>query len=158
MRMILIAVGRARKITERPLFDDYQSRFNSMCRPLGLKPLELLEVEDRKSGPGQKDREASLILDAVPAGANLIALDEHGQNWTSTDFANKVRTWRDGGTAICTLVIGGADGLGTKVLDRADHKIAFGKATWPHMLVRAMLAEQVYRAATILSGHPYHRV
>ena len=97
------------------------------------------------------------ILAALPREGRIVALDEHGRDLTSADLAALLGRWRDEGLRLVTFVIGGADGLDAAVLARADLRLAFGRATWPHMLVRPMLAEQLYRAGTILSGHPYHR-
>ncbi len=159
MRMVIAAMGKAKPSPEQTLLDTYRGRFDAIARPLGLKPLDLAECDDRRAaGSGDaKRREADLLTAAVPDGARLIALDEHGRNLTSQDLAALIARWRDEGAPACAFLIGGADGLDPALADRADRKLAFGAATWPHMLVRAMLAEQIYRAATILAGHPYHR-
>ncbi len=104
-----------------------------------------------------KTREAELILAALPPGARLIALDERGAAWSSVELAGRLAGWRDAGTGAVAFAIGGADGLGSAVLDRADAVLSLGKMTWPHLLVRGMLLEQLYRAQQILAGHPYHR-
>ena len=102
-------------------------------------------------------REAELILAALPAGARLVALDEHGANWSSRELAERLAAWRDQGTATLAFAIGGAEGLGRAVIQRADAILSLGAMTWPHLLVRGMLLEQLYRAQQILAGHPYHR-
>ncbi len=102
-------------------------------------------------------REAELILAAVPAGARLVVLDERGAPWTSRDFADRLASWRDGGTAALAFAIGGADGLGAPVIERADAVMSLGAMTWPHLMARSLLLEQLYRAQQILAGHPYHR-
>ena len=102
-------------------------------------------------------REAELILAAVPAGARLVALDERGEAWSSRDLAERLASWRDQGTATLAFAIGGAEGLGRAVVERADAVLSLGAMTWPHLLVRGMLLEQLYRAQQILAGHPYHR-
>lgn len=102
-------------------------------------------------------REAELILAALPTGARLVALDERGQAWTSRELADRLGQWRDQGTAALAFAIGGADGLGRAVIERADAVLSLGAMTWPHLLVRGMLLEQLYRAQQILAGHPYHR-
>ena len=102
-------------------------------------------------------REGEKILDLLPKGAKLVALDERGKPQESKDFAAKLGAWRDEGIQTTVFVIGGAGGLSNAVRERADLMISFGKQTWPHMLARAMLAEQLFRATTILAGHPYHR-
>ncbi len=152
MRMTLCAVGRAKAGPERTLFDHYKSRMTS--------PFDLCEVEDRKrlSGAELKQREAELLFAQVPDGAVIVALDERGKNLTSPELAARLGNWRDDGRRDIAFIIGGADGLDENVRNRADLLISFGKLTWPHMLVRALLAEQLYRAQCILSGHPYHRV
>jgi len=104
-----------------------------------------------------KAREAQLILEALPAGARLIALDEGGALWSSRALSERLAAWRDQGVAELAFAIGGADGLGAAVFDRADATLSLGPMTWPHLLVRGMLLEQLYRAQQILAGHPYHR-
>lgn len=103
------------------------------------------------------DAEAELILKAMPTGARLVALDARGNAWTSREFADRLGGWRDGGTAALVFAIGGAEGLGQAVIARADTLLSLGRLTWPHLLVRGMLLEQLYRAQQILAGHPYHR-
>lgn len=150
MRLTLIAVGRAKRGPEQELFNSYLKR---------LKPkLELIEVEEKRplAGPELMMREAELISDKIPEHAYLVALDERGKPMSSRDFAVKLGDLRDTGRDVA-FIIGGADGLDESLRARADLTLGFGPQTWPHMLVRAMLAEQVYRAQSILSGHPYHR-
>ncbi len=156
MRIRICAVGRLRAGPERALCDDYLDRFAKTARPLGWGGAEVVEVEDRKGGG--KAAEAVLLDKAVPAGAVLICLDERGRTLTSPDFAERLRGWADQGRADCAVVIGGADGIDPGLVERADLVLSFGKMVWPHMLARVMLAEQLYRAATILTGGPYHRV
>jgi 23S rRNA (pseudouridine1915-N3)-methyltransferase len=125
-----------------------------------VPPVTLVEVEEKRrlsSASEMKGREAELILAAVPAGARLIALDEHGAAWNSCQLANRLAGWRDSGTAVLAFAIGGADGLGKIVLDRADAVLSLSPMTWPHLLARSLLLEQLYRAQRILAGHPYHR-
>ena len=155
MRVHLCAVGRLRSGPERDLITDYVQRFDRTGRPLGLGPLTEHEVEDKKNaGMGA---EADLLTRAMPAGAVLVALDERGKLLTSPDFAAQLARWRDAGRQDVAFVIGGADGIDPSLRARADFSISFGQMVWPHMLVRVMLAEQLYRAANILSGGPYHR-
>jgi 23S rRNA (pseudouridine1915-N3)-methyltransferase len=156
MRLAVCAVGRLRTGPERMLADDYIARFNRTGRPLGLGPLAEHEVEDRRGGG--MAAEAELLTRAIPQGALVVALDERGQMLTSPDLAQHLARWRDEGRGDAAFVIGGADGLAPALRDRADLLLSFGRMVWPHMLVRVMLAEQLYRAATILSGGPYHRV
>ena len=155
MRLHLCAVGRLRAGAERALVDDYLDRLGKAGRPLGLGPVAEHEVEDRRGGG--RTAEADLLARAVPAGAALCVLDERGRAMASPEFAAQLARWRDGGRQDAAFVIGGADGIDPSLRARADLAISFGAMVWPHMLVRVMLAEQLYRAATILAGSPYHR-
>jgi 23S rRNA (pseudouridine1915-N3)-methyltransferase len=155
MRVHLLAVGRLRAGPERDLVDDYKTRFDRTGRPLGLGPLIEVEVEDKKNlGMAA---EADLLARAIPSGAVLVVLDERGSLMTSPEFAAQLARWRDGGRQDLALVIGGADGIDPGLREKADAALSFGKMVWPHLLVRVMIAEQLYRAATILGGGPYHR-
>jgi 23S rRNA (pseudouridine1915-N3)-methyltransferase len=156
MRVHLCAVGRLRAGPERDLTDDYVQRFDRTGRALGLGPLTQHEVEDRKGGG--MAAEADLLDRAVPQGALLVTLDERGALMSSPQFAEKLAGWRDAGRQDLAFVIGGADGIDPGLRARADASLSFGKMVWPHMLVRVMLTEQLYRAASILAGAPYHRV
>ena len=155
MRVHLIAVGRLRAGPERDLIDDYLLRFERTGRPLGLGPVVEHEVE-AKRGLGMA-AEADLLGRAVPGGAVLVCLDERGQVMASPEFAGVLAKWRDEGRQAVAFVIGGADGISPALRARAEASVSFGAMVWPHMLVRVMLAEQLYRAATILAGGPYHR-
>lgn len=155
MRVHLCAVGRLRAGPERDLVNDYLQRFDRTGRALALGPASEHEVEDRKNAG--MAAEAELLARAVPAGAVLVVLDERGKLMSSPDFAAQLGRWRDGGRQDVTFVIGGADGIDPGLRARADLAISFGAMVWPHMLVRVMLAEQLYRAAAILAGTPYHR-
>ena len=119
----------------------------------------VIELEEKKKLPPAQlqAREAELILAALPSGARLVALDERGQSWSSRDLAERLAGWRDQGIATLAFAIGGADGLGRAVIEAADAVVSLGAMTWPHLLVRGMLLEQLYRAQQILAGHPYHR-
>ncbi len=156
MKLSLIVVGKLRKGPEAALIEDYLTRFDRIGRNMGLGPASVIEVEDKKGGG--KPAEAALLAKALPDNATLVVLDERGKLLTSPDFATKIAGWRDQGQANLAFMIGGADGLDASLLARADLKLSFGKMVWPHMLARVMLAEQLYRAASILSGAPYHRV
>jgi len=156
MRLHVCAVGRLRAGPERDLVNDYTTRLDRTGRPLGIGPLTEHEVEDKKGGG--MEAEADLLARALPAGAVLAVLDERGKVMSSPDFADQLARWRDGGRQDVAFVIGGADGIAPVLRDRADFALSFGRMVWPHMLVRVMLAEQLYRAATILGGGPYHRV
>ncbi|PVA10421.1 23S rRNA (pseudouridine(1915)-N(3))-methyltransferase RlmH [Pelagivirga sediminicola] len=155
MRLHICAVGRMRTGPERDLFDDYVLRAGRTGRALGLDPVTLQEVEDKKSGGPAA--EAALLERALPQGALRIALDERGRLLSSPEFAQKIAGWRDAGRQDLAFVIGGADGIAPDLRGTADFSLSFGRMVWPHMLVRVMLAEQIYRAATILAGGPYHR-
>ncbi|QLQ12891.1 MAG: 23S rRNA (pseudouridine(1915)-N(3))-methyltransferase RlmH [Brevundimonas sp.] len=153
MKLILAAIGKPGRGPEAQLALDYATRATLAGRPVGLGPMELLDLEPRKPGKGP---EAELILKAAE-GARLVACDERGKGMASREFAQLIETWRDGGERKLVFAIGGADGLAPQVRQAADRLIAFGPQTWPHALARAMLAEQVYRAVSILAGSPYHR-
>ena len=124
-----------------------------------MPPVAIVELEEKRRFPPAelKTREAELILAALPAGARLVALDQRGSEWSSRDFADRLRNWRDGATGAVAFAIGGAEGLGPAVIERAETVLSLGAMTWPHLLVRCMLLEQLYRAQQILAGHPYHR-
>jgi 23S rRNA (pseudouridine1915-N3)-methyltransferase len=151
MRMLIVAVGRAGRGPIEAQVDDYARRLKP--------PLELIEVEERRplKGPALKAREAELLLGALPAGALIVALDGRGKALSSEDLARQLAAWRERAPKALAFVIGGADGLDDGLLKRADFTLSLGPMTWPHMLVRVMLAEQLYRAGSILAGHPYHR-
>ena len=148
-------MGRLRAGPERDLVDDYYLRFDRTGRALGLGPVAELEVEDKKNLG--MSAEAILLDRAMPSGALIATLDERGRVMTSPEFAEQLARWRDAGRQDVAFVIGGADGIDPALRARADFSLSFGKMVWPHMLVRVMLAEQIYRATTILSGGPYHR-
>jgi 23S rRNA (pseudouridine1915-N3)-methyltransferase len=137
-----------------PLYDLQALYAGRIAPPPVISELE----EKRRLPPNQlKAREAELILTALPPAAPLVALDETGSSWSSREFADRLATWRDGGVPTVAFAIGGADGLAGTVIDRADAVLSFGRTTWPHLLARGMLLEQLYRAQQILAGHPYHR-
>jgi 23S rRNA (pseudouridine1915-N3)-methyltransferase len=144
VKLLVAAVGRMRPGPLRELQDEYLKRLGGT--------VALVEVEERRKGPGLERREAERLLAAIPAGMRLVALDERGTTLSSPDFARRLAEWND-----AAFVIGGADGLDEAVRERASFRLAFGAATWPHLLCRVMLLEQLYRARSILAGHPYHR-
>ena len=155
MRAHLCVVGRLRAGPERTMIDDYLQRFDRTGRAMALGPATVHEVEDKKNlGMAA---EAELLARAIPAGSVLVTLDERGKQITSPEFADLLGKWRDGGRQDVAFVIGGADGIDPGLRAKADFSISFGHMVWPHMLVRVMLAEQLYRAASILAGLPYHR-
>ena len=148
MRVTIVAVGRAQDEHLTALWERYAGR---------LKPAPGLRVvEDKRRGPGGREREAALILAQIPDGATVVALDERGKVLDSAAFARQLARWRDAGREL-VFAIGGADGLDPTVLKRAALTLSLSAMTWPHQLARVMLVEQLYRADTILSGHPYHR-
>lgn len=155
MRVHICAVGRLRAGPELELIRDYTARFDRTGRALGLGPLTLTEVDDRKGGG--MSAEAALLRRALPQGAMVCCLDERGAQMSSPAFANWMGSIRDQGRGDLAFVIGGADGIDESLRAEADQAISFGRMVWPHMLVRAMLTEQLYRAASILAGSPYHR-
>ena len=153
MRVSLICVGKLARAPEGALAQDYAERATAAGRSLALAPVEIIEVEARKPG---RASEAEAIL-AKAAGATLIACDGRGRALTSRAFAQQLAGLRDEGIRHLAFAIGGADGLGPAVTEAARELLSFGPQTWPHALARLMLAEQVYRAVTILAGAPYHR-
>jgi 23S rRNA (pseudouridine1915-N3)-methyltransferase len=153
MKLCIAAIGKPGRGPEALLAADYAARATAAGRALGLGPLELIDLDPRKPG---KAPEAELLL-AAAEGAHLIACDERGKTYGSRAFADHIAVLRDRGERRLVFAIGGADGLDARVLDAAASTLAFGPQTWPHALARAMLAEQLYRAVTILSGSPYHR-
>ena len=155
MRVHVCAVGRMRAGPELSLVEDYLARCDRTGRALGLGAAKVLEVEDRKGG-GQK-AEAELLVKAIPKGSLTLALDERGKTLSSPEFARKLSNWRDEGRSDLAIFIGGADGIAPDLRARADLSNSFGKMVRPHMLARVMLAEQLYRATSILAGTPYHR-
>ncbi len=159
MKISLYAVGKLRSGPQADLIADFQKRIRGSGPALGIADFLIREFEAPKglTGPKRQEREGALLLDAVPKGAKNIALDERGQNISSMALKDLVRDWRDDGVKDLVFFIGGANGHAPKLLQSADKKISFGAATWPHMLVRVMLCEQIYRTLTILSGSPYHR-
>lgn len=155
MRLHICAIGRIRKGPERALIDDYKLRFDRTGRALSLGPCLEHEVDDRKATTsGDQGR---LLERALPADAYIVALDERGEALDSRSFAQLIAQQRDAGASDLAFVIGGADGLSPDIRAAAHRLLAFGPMVWPHMLARVMLCEQIYRAATILAGGPYHR-
>lgn len=158
MQMTIAAIGRMKAGAERELAERYVDRVNKAGRRLGLS-LAVREFPESRAGSAaaRKDQEAAQLLAALPERAVLVALDQTGRNLDSRAFAQALARWRDDGVAEVVFAIGGADGFGAAVLAAATLRLALGAMTWPHQMVRLMLAEQAYRAVTILSGHPYHR-
>lgn len=159
MRITLFAVGRLKAGPESELTSRYLDRFAKAGGALGLDFARTIEVVESRAATAElrKKDEATQLLRSLPDGAALILLDERGKTPDSPGFADLLARLRDDGRRDLVLAIGGADGLDPDLLARADAVISFGRMTWPHQLVRIMAAEQLYRAVTILAGHPYHR-
>lgn len=159
MQVVVIAVGRLKQGPERELAERYRKRFADIGRTLGLRGPRIHEIaESRARDPGARvAEEASAIAAAIPESCALVMLDEQGENIDSRGLACRLSRWRDQAVPCTVFVIGGADGLAPELSGKVRLKLAFGAATWPHQMARVMLLEQLYRAATILSGHPYHR-
>jgi len=153
MRIHILAVGPMKSGPERDLVDDYIGRATNTGRAIGVRTV----IERSVASGGSADAEAARLLSAVPDGARLLMLDEGGKDVPSEALARQLADARDGGCGDICFVIGGADGLGAALKAQADGTLAFGRQTWPHKLVRAMLAEQIYRSLTILAGTPYHK-
>jgi 23S rRNA (pseudouridine1915-N3)-methyltransferase len=159
MRVVVIAIGRLKQGPEGELAERYRERFDDIGRKLGFRGLEIHEIAESRARDAatRMTEEAAVISAAIPAKSTLVALDERGDNLDSAAFARHLGRWRDEAVANTIFVIGGADGLSPDLRRKAKLRIAFGSATWPHQMVRVLLLEQLYRAATILAGHPYHR-
>jgi 23S rRNA (pseudouridine1915-N3)-methyltransferase len=160
MRLVVISVGRLKQGPERELAERYRERFDDLGRKLGFRGLEIHEIAESRARDAATriTEEAAAVSAAIPAKSILVALDERGDNIDSAAFARHLGRWRDESVANTIFAIGGADGLSPDLRRKAKLNVAFGAATWPHQMVRVMLLEQLYRAATILAGHPYHRV
>jgi len=159
MRIVVIAVGRLKQGPERELAERYHKRFDEVGRKLGFRGLDIREIGESRAREAQARmaEEAAAISNAIPENSVLVTLDERGENIDSAALARHLGQWRDQAKAQTIFVIGGADGLSPELQVKAKVRVAFGAATWPHQMVRVMLLEQLYRAATILAGHPYHR-
>jgi 23S rRNA (pseudouridine1915-N3)-methyltransferase len=159
MRLVVAAVGRLKAGPERELAERYRERVGKLCRALGFNSIEVVEIdESRARRPEDRIAQEGAALAALMSGDHVrLALDASGQSLTSEGLAQRLMRWRDNGRASAYFLIGGADGLAGDLTRGADLVLAFGTATWPHQLVRIMLLEQLYRVATMLSGHPYHR-
>lgn len=159
MRILVIAIGRLKQGSERELADRYRDRFDDIGRKLGFRSLEIHEIPESRArdAASRMADEAAAISALIPDKSSIIALDERGETIDSAAFARHLGRWRDESVPTAVFLIGGADGLSPELRRKVKLSVAFGKATWPHQMVRVMLLEQIYRAATILSGHPYHR-
>ncbi len=159
MRIIIAAVGRLKRGPESDLAAEYRKRAAAIGRSSGLRDIELIEIRESRARDLERRRteESIAIANVIPERAVVAILDEHGDNLDSAGFAALLRQWRADDRPAACFIIGGADGLAASLRTRAQFTLAFGAATWPHQLVRVMLLEQLYRAGTILAGHPYHR-
>jgi 23S rRNA (pseudouridine1915-N3)-methyltransferase len=159
MRIIVAAIGRLKQGPETELAERYRKRAAQVGRSLGLRDVEIVEIRESRAEDASKRmiEESIALATIIPQGAAVVLLDPRGDNLDSAGLANQIAKWRGAAKPAAVFVIGGPDGLATSLADKADVKLAFGAATWPHQLVRVMLMEQLYRAATILTGHPYHR-
>jgi 23S rRNA (pseudouridine1915-N3)-methyltransferase len=159
MRVVVIAVGRLKQGPERELAGRYRERFDEIGRRLGFRGLHVHEIPESRARDAatRMTEETTAISVQIPDKSVLVALDERGDSLDSANLARQLGRWRDEGAANTIFVIGGADGLSPDLRRKAKLRLAFGAATWPHQMVRVMLLEQLYRAATILAGHPYHR-
>ena len=158
MRIIVAAIGRL-KGPESELSERYRKRAAQTGRQLGWRNVEIVEIrESRADDAGKRVLEESIALaNVIPQNSAVVLLDGRGDNLDSAGLANQFAQWRVNDKPAVTFIGGGADGLSPSLRDKATLRLAFGTATWPHQLVRVMLLEQIYRAATILTGHPYHR-
>jgi 23S rRNA (pseudouridine1915-N3)-methyltransferase len=159
MRIVIAAVGRLKQGPERELVAAYRKRAEQVGRAFGLRDIEIVEIRESRAGDTERRRveESIAIANVIPDRAIVVILDQRGSSLDSAALAASLREWRaEDRPAVC-FIIGGADGLAASLQAQAKLKLAFGAATWPHQLVRVMLLEQLYRAGTILAGHPYHR-
>lgn len=153
MHIQLISIGKQKSGPEKDLVDDYVDRFNKAGPGIGLRSLKLVDLASGGGLPAEGER----LLSAIPAGAKTLRLDEHGPQLSSVKFSNKIATWRDDGVGQLCFLIGGAEGYSQAVRDACRETLAFGPQTWPHRLVKVMLAEQLYRAVSLQAGLPYHK-
>jgi 23S rRNA (pseudouridine1915-N3)-methyltransferase len=158
MRIVVAAVGRLKRGPEVELAERYRERAVKSGRGIGLRSLDIVEIAESRARDAQRRmlEESIALANIIPERAAIVLLDPRGEALDSNGFVKRLRGWNDGGRD-AAFVIGGPDGLAPKLSEDADLHLAFGALTWPHQLVRVMLLEQIYRAITILSGHPYHR-
>ena len=159
MRIIVAAVGRLKQGPETELSERYRKRTEQTGRNLGLRDVEIVEIRESRAADASKRMiEGSIALaNVIPQGSAVVLLDSRGDNLDSASLAGQLAKWRGNDRSAAVFLIGGADGLAASLRDKAELRLSFGAATWPHQLVRVMLLEQLYRATTILTGHPYHR-
>ncbi len=159
MKIHILTIGRLKDGPLRQLAADYADRIAKVGPQAGLKSLQIREFDEARASDSKqrKSREAEVILAAIPPASIIVALDETGKSLSSRDFSGKIAKWRDDGEQDLVFIVGGPDGLDYDLVKSARQTIAFGMSTWPHQLVKVMLLEQIYRAITLLLGHPYHR-
>ena len=159
MKLKISAIGKLKSGPEEELFSRYMKRSRAAAIQLGFRELSLQEFSESKNATAsaRKQHEGQLLLSSTKAEGVLLTLDENGRDFTSAQFAEFLSSERDAGTAELVFVLGGADGLDRQLLNKAKVSIRLGQMTWPHQIARILLAEQIYRSMTILSGHPYHR-
>ena len=159
MRIVIAAVGRLKQGPERELAERYRKRAADAGRKAGLDAFDVVEIRESRAGDtGRRMLEESIdIANVVPERAVTVILDERGESMSSGSFAGRLQGWRSENRPAVVFIVGGADGLSPSLREKASLAIAFGQATWPHQLVRIMLLEQLYRAVTMMAGHPYHR-
>ena len=159
MRVVVAAVGRLKQGPERELAERYRKLAAAAGRSAGLNAFDIVEIKESRAGDAARRmlEESIAIANVVPDGAATVLLDSRGENLSSATLAGRLQGWRAEEKSAVAFIVGGHDGLAPTLRERASLAIAFGAATWPHQLARVMLLEQLYRAATILAGHPYHR-
>jgi len=159
MRVLIAAVGRLKQGPERELAERYRKRATDVGRMIGWQACDIIEIRDSRADSAERRmlEESIAIANVVPDRAVTVILDDRGESLSSVALADRLQDWRAAGRPAAIFIVGGADGLAASLREKADLALSFGALTWPHQLVRVMLLEQLYRAATILSGHPYHR-
>jgi 23S rRNA (pseudouridine1915-N3)-methyltransferase len=159
MRVVVAAVGRLKQGPERELAERYRKRAAEAGRSAGLSAIDVIEIKESRAGDAARRmvEESIAVANVIPEHAVTVILDARGESINSAAFAGRLQEWRQQNKPAVVFIIGAADGLAPSLREKASIAIAFGTATWPHQLVRVMLLEQLYRAVTILSGHPYHR-
>ncbi len=159
MRIVVVAVGRLKQGPERELAERYRKRAAQAGRTAGLQAFDIVEIRESRAADATRRmlEESIAIANVVPDGAVTVILDQRGESLSSASFAGQLQGWRAQGKPAAVFIVGGHDGIAPSLREKSSFGFAFGAATWPHQLVRVMLLEQLYRAVTILAGHPYHR-
>jgi 23S rRNA (pseudouridine1915-N3)-methyltransferase len=159
MRIVIVAVGRLKQGPERELAERYRKRAADAGRGSGLTAIDIIEIRESRADSAERRmlEESIAVANVIPDGAVSVILDQRGESMTSASFAGRLQGWRTEDRPAVAFIVGGPDGIAATLRQKSSLRLAFGLATWPHQLARIMLLEQVYRSATILSGHPYHR-